>query len=234
MNRKEYKKSMSGIHPSEQVVERIIDMSNENTKKRIKFAPVIALVACLAILITGAFGGSAISAKLNPVKEMFVITAYANDEIIELKENEMVKSSLKLTCEIDGGTGDVDGVVTDYDTSFVVDGKNIATITYSSDRGSFDYQSENPSKEEIKYGNEDDYSSKITLKNIDNKVMKVFYNPEDAIDTLLEENNASYDCSNLPQDTITVDVEYKNGKTEQQKVNVSFDKDGYMLMEYIK
>lgn len=153
MNRKEYKKSMSGIHPSDQVVERIMDMTKKETKKEFKTAPVVAIVACLAVLVTGIFGGSAISAKLNPVvndnniiteqsaNNIFTITAYAgegeNKTATVLNEDSIVLSDYNLSKRMgEDGNMEIRG---HGESGFSVAGENIKSVAYSVKNGSISF-----------------------------------------------------------------------------------------------
>lgn len=234
MNRKEFKQAMSGVQSSEQTLERIMDMTKENTKKRIKFAPAIALVACLAILITGVFGGSIISAKVNAPTDLFTITAYACDKKVDLKENEVVKTSTRI--EIHKHADDDYSVKwTDRGSSFSISGKEMESVIYYCNAGSFAYETDNSTEVEQTHLGNGGYGSKITFSNLKNdETATVIYDPEEAVDTLLKLKDLNYDCTNLPTDTVTVEIVFKDGTISKQKINISFDKHGYMLMEYIK
>lgn len=256
MNRKEFKQAMSGVQSSEQTIERIMDMTNKETKKKIKFAPALALVACLAILVTGIFGGSAISAKINPVanssdtsqvapsaNNFFTITAYAkdnnnNEKKIDLSENQIAKTDVKIEL-VKGETGVYDTVVTETQSAFCVEGKDIKTVTYSAEKGTFDYQSLygndfNVKENEVEYDGSKPYATKITIDNLDeNEAIELFYSPEEAISILLKSKNPNYDYTTLPSDTLTIFVTFNDGSTAEKQIKTSFDKDGYMQMEYI-
>lgn len=148
-NRELYKDIMSGIQPSEQSVERIMDMTKES-KKKFKLAPALALVACVAIVVTGVFGGTAISAKVNPVdittekppsKNVFTITAYAgegdNRVSKELDDDNIVLMDYRFTRKYDK-----DGAIELHgsgESSFSVTGENIKSVTYSCKNGEIDY-----------------------------------------------------------------------------------------------
>ena len=100
-----YKNTFSKICPSNESIERALNVIKENKEsKKIKIAPVIAAVACFAVVITGVLGGSAISTRLNSVgtsnvqtsdskllklTDGAVIIAYAEDNKIEAKELEL-------------------------------------------------------------------------------------------------------------------------------------------------
>lgn len=241
MNNKElYIDVISRIQPSEDVIERIMDMTNQNTKKRIKLTPALATIICLVILVTGVFGGSAISAKLNPIikADDFVITAYANNKAINLSDDKATKTDLKLAL-VQGESGNYDTVEEHWDVAFRVDGKSVKAATYSAERGGFSYHSLYGNdyvdgKIEHGYISGKPYSSKITIDNIDNKeCVELFYNADEAIDILIKSQNPNYDYSTLPSDTITVLVEFNDGSKAEKSINISFDKNGYLLMQYV-
>lgn len=120
MNRKDFKKSISGVQPSKQMIERIMNMPNndEQKNKRLKLAPAIALVACFIIVITSVFSGDEIIEMINPPTEQnslgtisdesnnttlsskvaqgFAMIVYANDE---MKDIEFVGDMNKLTAK---------------------------------------------------------------------------------------------------------------------------------------
>lgn len=159
-NRDFYKDIMSNVQPSEESVERIFDMSNKKTKKRIKLAPVLAFAACLTILVTAVFGGSAITAKLNPVvtdgnttlapgskhahivtnsvNNFFTLTAYAEDS----GETQAITKSSKYTLQDSKIKAfyDNDGYYTvqmSGKSGFEVNGENIKTVRYQCKNGNF-------------------------------------------------------------------------------------------------
>lgn len=150
MNNKEfYKDIMSGVQPSESSVERIMDMTKES-KKKFKLAPALALVACVAIIVTGVFGGTAISAKLNPVdvtntisssNNFFTITAYAGegDNRVGKKLND---DNIVLMDYHFSRKYDKDGAIELHgsgDSSFSVTGENIKSVSYSCKNGVLGY-----------------------------------------------------------------------------------------------
>ena len=248
MNRTEFKKAMSGVRSSEQTLERILDMTNNGTKKRVKFAPALAVAACLALLVTGIWGGSAYNSKRNPVANalnVFAVSAYAKDENdsqkkIDLSENKVAKTDLKLELTKGEKTGVYDTVVCHSETGFIVEGENIKSATYCAERGSFSYQSlygndfDDP-KTESRFISDNPYSTRITFDKIgDKECMEVFYNPNEAVDLLLRSKDADFDYSTLPSDVITISVEFNDGSRTEKSIKTSFDKDGYMLLEYVK
>lgn len=266
MNKKEFKKAMSGVQSSEQTIERIMDMTNNNnTKKRFRLAPALALVACLAILITGIFGGNAITAKIGHIAPMdtnnnqaittpnannfFTLTVYAKDNNDNQKEIDLSKDKaakaeglrIKLA-----KTGTDASTVYVYDTveweaksGFRVDGKNIKSATYSAERGGFSYYTwhgnDFDAQTDFGFISGKPYSTKTTINNIgDKECVELFYSPQEAIDTLLKSNDGNFDYSTLPTDIITISVEFNDGSKAEKKIEISFDKNGYMLMKYVK
>lgn len=242
MNRKEFKNAMSGVQLSEQTIERIMDMTNSETKKHFKSVPALALVVCLAIFVTGIFGGSAIAYRLNPVgdtQNAFTITAYAkdgndNEKKIDLSENQLAKTEVRLQL-----VHDVLNSVNIAGTGFRIEGKSIKSVTYYAQRGTFDYQSLisndfSVSENEAEYDSSKPYATKITFDYIgDKEIMEVFYSPAEAVNILLHADNGNFDYSTLPADTITISVEFNDGSRAEKSIMTSFDKDGYMLMKYI-
>ena len=71
MNNDNYKSAMSGVRHSDELTERIMDMTTEK-KRTIKMKPVLAVAACLILLVAGIFGGSVISANINAIKNVFL------------------------------------------------------------------------------------------------------------------------------------------------------------------
>ncbi len=53
MNKNEYKKAMSGVHPSDQVIERIMDMTDNKKRKGFKKGLIAVLVVMSVLLCTG-------------------------------------------------------------------------------------------------------------------------------------------------------------------------------------
>lgn len=114
MNRKEYKKSMSGIHPSDQVVERIMDMTNDKkARKGLTFKRLASTALALAILVGGGYGVNqlidnestriennthSVQRTVNPLS---VMVAYAEDgetkeKVLELGVNTPIKYNLEI------------------------------------------------------------------------------------------------------------------------------------------
>ncbi len=159
-NRDFYKDIMSNVQPSEKSVERIFDMSKKKTKERMKLAPVLAFAACLTILVTAVFGGSAITARLNPVvtdgnttlapgskhaqnvthsvNNFFTLTAYAEKS----DETQAITKSSKYTLQDSKIKAyyDNDGYYTVHmkgKSGFEVNGENIKTVRYQCKSGNF-------------------------------------------------------------------------------------------------
>ncbi len=80
MNKNEYKNAFSGVQPSNEAVERIMDM---NTKNKLNFNSVFKRTAsafmALAILIGGGFGVNYAVNKSNSNNELGVLVAYASN-----------------------------------------------------------------------------------------------------------------------------------------------------------
>lgn len=53
MNKNDYKKAMSGVHPSEQAVERIMDMTNSKKRKGFKKGLIAVLVVMAVLFCSG-------------------------------------------------------------------------------------------------------------------------------------------------------------------------------------
>lgn len=250
---------MSGIQPSEKVIERIMDMTKETkAKKGFRLAPLLAAVVVLAIIVTGVFGGTAMSARIKPIegtnlttstKNFFTITAYAQDDtgkkkMIDLKDDEIIKTDVKLQFDWENPakTGSDCAVHIKSDNGFVVKGQNIKRIIYSSKNGTFSYSSVAAEESFDVQGDFGEFegayiptASKLTItpktSNTD-EFLEIYYNPEHAADILL--NTKDDDYTKLPGDTIIVKVEYKDGTFGEQTIKTSFDKNGYVLMEYVK
>ncbi len=79
MNRKEYKKSMSGIHPSGSAVERIMDMTyyEEKSNKKLTIKRLACTALALALVAGSSFGINA--AVKNNDQPLSVMVAYASD-----------------------------------------------------------------------------------------------------------------------------------------------------------
>lgn len=230
---------MSGVHHSDELIERIMDMTNESAKKRIKFAPAIALAACIVIIVTGIFGGSAISARLNPLEDYVTITAYAN----ELKENQVFKSPCRLVLEqSENGfyhaslISQSELIDEEENPVFNISGENIKDISFKCIDGTFNLDVAETETEPKVVMDSDKHDIKelhyTDVKRDESVTVKYFF--FNAYRALEATKDVNYDLSKLPTDTIIIDIVYKDGKTEQKNLKISFDKEGYMLMEYIK
>lgn len=146
-NKDNIKRTFSAIRPSDECMERINDMTKQN-KKRIRFAPAIALVACLAIVITGVVGYNVANSHLSAggVEEhvlvevpdkAFTITAYAGEDdnktATVLDSDKVVLADYKLSwvVESDGGVS----LHGSGESGFSVAGENIKSVTYSCKNG---------------------------------------------------------------------------------------------------
>lgn len=259
---KNIKNTFSNLRPSDECIERIMEMPKEN-KRKINFKPALALVAVAAIVVAGAFGGFAISAKLNPVVDtakttnsvpkadnFFAITAYAYDEKgepkkVELKDDKLVKTDVRISFKKTdvATTGSDCEVHTKSDNGFIVDGENIESVSYYAKGGSFSYAkraAENSFVVERECGDFDDshyvpYASQLTIKPMENKVneyLEIYYNPDEAVDVLLKTKDTDY--TKLPGDEISIKVVYKDGTYGERNIKTSFDKDGYVLMKVVQ
>lgn len=83
MNKNEYKNAMSGVRPSEDVVERIMDMTESKNKNKGRlFKQLAATSLALAVLVGGGFGVNSMIKKED--ESLSVIVAFA-DEAISIK-----------------------------------------------------------------------------------------------------------------------------------------------------
>ena len=232
MNKDNYKSAMSGVRHSAELTERIMDMTTDNAKKRIKMKPLLVIAACLVLLVTGIFGGSAISARINAPINAFGITAYAEDgKEVNLQDNSIVKTDVHLDYHL------VDSkipAVSETSTGFRIDGKNIKSITYSAEHGDFSYTTGNSSNVKVEHSNNPKcpYATSIKLDINNDESAVVFYKPSEAVDAILTADKNTMSFNLLINDTIKITVEYKDGTTAKATINTSFDKDGNMLLEY--
>ncbi len=152
MNNKDfYKDIMSGVQPSEQAVERIMDMANADNKKRNYLKPILAVAVCAAIIVTGILARNVVTSKkkafdnsvsmlenIPKVNNIFVLTAYAEDSGEEKSIKESCKytmQTLRITAyrENDGNyTVEMSGK-----SKFGVKGKNIKSVRYQCENGCF-------------------------------------------------------------------------------------------------
>ena len=232
MNNDNYKSAMSGVRHSAELTERIMNMTTDNTKTRIKMKPLLVIAACIALLVTGIFGGSAISARINAPANTFGITAYANDgKEVNLKDDPVVKTDVHLHYKL------VDGkipAVSESSTGFRIDGKNIKSITYSAEHGDFSYTTGNSSNVKVEHSDnpKTPYATSMKLSINNDESAVVFYKPAEAVDMILTADQNTVGLNLLINDTITVTIEYKDGTTAKATINTSFDNDGNMLLEY--
>ena len=149
-NRNSIKDTFSNIRPSDECIERVLNMTKGNNKKRIKLAPTLAIVACMAILVTGIFGSGAISGRTKvddvlpsttqdfaQANNFFTITAYAEEgeEKIptKLTDDKVILQDYKIFRQYDA-----DGILElrgHGESSFSVIGENIKSVTYSCKTG---------------------------------------------------------------------------------------------------
>lgn len=84
MNKNEYKASMSGIHPSDNVVERIMDMTY---KEKNRHSQIFKKVACAAFaLAIFCAGGFCINSAIVKNKDNFSIIVANAEDVISIKE----------------------------------------------------------------------------------------------------------------------------------------------------
>lgn len=258
MNNNEFKKALSGVQPSSQAIERIMDMT-EKKQRGFKITTSVIAVACLAIVATALFGNGAAGVMQNskivkndPAKviatanNFFTITAYASDENgeqtpIDLKKYEIAKTDVKISFEWQdkSTTGSDCAVNTHSETGFIVNGNNIKNVTYSSQNGSFSYSSTDAQSFDVAIvcgAYEDEcipYATELCITpNSSGETMEIYYNPEKAIDILLQTKDDDY--TKLPSDRITITAEFLDGSVQSETIITYFDVDGNMLMEYCK
>lgn len=107
---------------------------------------------------------------------------------------------------------------------------------YYSDKN--DYKNENqlllaPKKyyDELSKSSDD---KKITAKTYrdGDKIQDVYYSADDAIYALIKNPNLKYE--DLPSDTITITVKFKDGQTATKKIKTSFNSKGQLQLQYVK
>lgn len=149
MNNKDlYKDIMSYVHPSEHSVERIMDMANDDNKKRNIIKPILAVFACVALLVTSVLSGVIFISKNNSnksnllqknakINNLFILTAHAeeneNQKIIKSSKYIMQNSKIKMDYDSDGS------IIVSFsgESNFEVSGENIKTVRYQCDNGKF-------------------------------------------------------------------------------------------------
>lgn len=150
-NRDFYKDIMSNVQPSDESVERILDMTKES-KKRIKPVPALAIVACLALFVTGVASANSFAKKESPVttpssnaitqsNNIFTITAYAGEgdekTPILLDKDNIVLQDTKLRRSRD--SDNKPQLHQSGESSFSVAGENIKSVTYSCKNGTIGF-----------------------------------------------------------------------------------------------
>lgn len=79
MDRKEYKKTMSGIHPSEQAIERIMDMTNrKRSSKNVFIKKIVSATLAFAILVGSGVGINQFVSNKEPVTNTPVVQSNIN------------------------------------------------------------------------------------------------------------------------------------------------------------
>ncbi len=106
---------------------------------------------------------------------------------------------------------------------------------YYSDKN--DYKNENqlllaPKKYCDEFAKSD--SKKITVKTYrdGDKIQDVYYSADDAIDALIKNPNLKYE--DLPSDTITITVKFKDGQTATKKTTPSIHSNAHLQLQYDK
>lgn len=84
-NREFYKQAMSGVHHSDEVVERIFDMTVDKKKYRSNtFRRIASVTLALAVLVGGGFGANAIVKNNRANQPLSVMVAYADTAELEI------------------------------------------------------------------------------------------------------------------------------------------------------
>lgn len=75
---------------------------------------------------------------------------------------------------------------------------------------------------------------KITAKTYrdGDKIQDVYYSADDAIYALIKNPDLKYE--DLPSDTITITVKFKDGQTSTKKIKTSFNSKGQLQLQYVK
>ena len=127
--------------------------------------------------------------------------------------------------------------VAEKSQGFHFDGKNIKSVTYTSEHGEFNYQTRIGNdvkviREESGFNPDQPYASALVIEIGNDEAVDVYYSPSEAIDAMLHADKNTLSMNLLVNDTIIVTVEYKDGTTAKATINTSFDKDGNMQLEY--
>lgn len=110
MNKNEYKKAMSGVHPSEQAVERIMDMTNSKRRKGLRKG-VIAVLVILSVLLCSGLTANA-----------------ATDGAVAEAINQGIK---RITLRINGEEVDPDKYLVSYNKHIDENGKTVEKYGYA-------------------------------------------------------------------------------------------------------
>ncbi|MBP9988618.1 MAG: hypothetical protein KBT46_03890 [Ruminococcus sp.] len=199
MNNKDfYKNVMSGVRPSEQTVERIINMADTDIKKRNILKPILAVAVCVALIATEIFAGGVLSKKplteknnnseasesISRLNNVFILTAYAENG----EEVKSITDSGKYTIQNSkiNAYYDNDGIYVvemSGKSNFEVKGDNIKSVRYQCKNGSFghcvDFNKIEYLKEQNKYYDAIvPYSEDLQKLSDDELTEKVFENCE--------------------------------------------------------
>lgn len=257
MFRKEYKKSFNSVTPDIRLIEKTKQRLNNNTVK--KHSGIRKRFVIAAAVICFLIGVGIMTNNLN--KPAFALVAFSDDDggqTINIEKNtQAVLPFGKISrgdrnFYLDETTGEE---IYTYDVGFesggiFVKGDNISSIKYTSDLGELKFfnsivarQMNQPKQDEnqkpriyvlegidsfVKAGKE-----VITnfQKELGEKSFYVNWSPWYAIDIVSEDGSVSF--ADLPQDNITIEVHFKDGKIITKHLKLSFNNDGNLIAEMI-
>lgn len=154
-NNNDIKSTFSNIRPSDECIERIMNMTNESKSRRIGFKPIAAIAACLIIAITGVIGGNNLINKkenayvgpttsdnvIDSENNIFTLTAYAydgeNKTATVLNDDKVTVQNYKLWRQYGS-----DGILELHghgESGFAVSGKNISSVKYKCKTGNISF-----------------------------------------------------------------------------------------------
>ncbi|MBQ8575633.1 MAG: hypothetical protein IJ447_06295 [Clostridia bacterium] len=107
MNKKKYKDTFSQIHPSEETVERILDMT-ENKHKSVCKTALLAIAVIISLLVIGGVvaGAKSDNGFLNSVKDLIETEKTASAKVLEDKSytNQKGETVREVEVVLDDGT----------------------------------------------------------------------------------------------------------------------------------
>lgn len=233
MNNKDlYKSVMSGIQPSENVIERIMDMTNNKKRSKADFIKGFVASSMAFVIAISAYG---VYRSVTPKENSpFHIVALADDNTsvtknYPLKEGEPVKTGRQYR-QISEGV-----IECPVYEGFCVDGSVIKSVDFYAYRGYFEKtvtSSSDTNTYHMGYAEltlSPEYSMNMNHYGIVSnyeKIIPVVYDIEfgDWIEG---------DFTTVEDDIIVINAEYKNGKTEQKLIRASLSDDGYLMFELI-